>query len=304
MTIASASRETELCEFRRSWPLLYSEELYRQGGSYGGQTCGCQFDGPAHDKGVCIEETNAVMAILEAEVIYPLNGISNLHKRIHAEAWDPALVEEITSVFLDRMRFLAPPQESALGPRILGSRDNLRMRTVNLMLSQFRPFVEDLVTFYQRYSLLDRPKAFAVVTASRGSIADTIACWTAYCRIRGLVNSDGVYTGRTDGVRTGVVEDRRAVAEKPIVRPRGEQLSAAVRPQGRITVISPEERQRQLQRGREQAELPSVPCGPFLEHRDLGSGGRDYYSQTMSAQHTHFEREMTLQHQSWERSHK
>ena len=304
MTIASAASETELCEFRRTWPLLYSEELYRQGGSYRGQTCECQFDGSSHDKEICIEETNAVMAILEAEVIYPLNGISNLHGRIHAEVWDPTLVGEITNVFLHRMNFLAPPQESALGPRILGSRDNLRMITVNLMLSQFLPFVESLTTFYQRYSLLDRPKAFAVVTASRGSVADTIACWTACCSIQGLVNGDGFYTGRINLVRTGVIEDRRAVAEKPIVRPRSEQLSAAVRPRGRIAVIPPEEHQRQIQRGRERAERPLASYGPLLEHGDLGSSGRDYYSQSMSVQHVHFETDLTLQHKSWERSHR
>lgn len=235
--------------YSQKWPPIYSEELYRQGGSYGERVCSYQFDGPPRDKQACIGETNAVMAILEAEVVYPLSGIPNLHERVRASVLDPRLVEEITNVFLNRMKFLAPPSDSALGPRVLGIRDNLRMRTINLMLSQERlwPFIEDLAKFYQRHFSLEQPGASAAIIGQKESVANTLACWTALCIIRGTVKGDGTYTvrERTVKVQTGAVGGEAASAPR-----------AAAQPQRQIAVISPEEYQRQVQEGMRMAEAP------------------------------------------------
>ena len=258
MTTAPAAGKPDL--YSRNWPVIYSEELYRQGGSCDGQVCSYQFDGPPRDKQACIGETNAIMAILEAEVVYPLSGIPNLHKRVRVSVLDPKLFEEITNVFLNRMKFLAPPPDSALGPRILGIRDNLRMRTINLMLSQaqLRPFVEALAAFYHRYFALDQPSASDAIIGQKESVVDTIASWAALCIIRGTVKGDGTYTvrERTVKAQTGAVGGEGAVAPR-----------AAAQPQRQIAVISPEEYQRQVQEGRRAAE--PLPPDVVARHDQL-----------------------------------
>lgn len=180
----------------QNWPQLYPEEVYRQAGSMEGRVCKCLFDGPFRDRQACLGETNAVMAILKAEIVGPLSQIPNLHKRVFAKVWEPGLGDEIASVFRNRIRFLAPPPDEALGDRILKHRDEVRTRVFNLMMSQFKPLMEDIVKFYQRHLSFDKPKAIASVVGCRYSIADTVACWTLYCIAKGLVNGDGTYTGR------------------------------------------------------------------------------------------------------------
>jgi hypothetical protein len=180
----------------QNWPIIYPEEVYRQGGSMEGRVCQRLFDGTHEDRQACIANTNAVMAILKAEVVEPLSQIPDLHKRVSAKAWDSTIAEEITAVFENRMRFLAPPPDQALSLFVSSGRDGMRMRTVNLLASQYKQLMGDIIKFYRgRYSV-DTDTAITLVVGCRNSVVDTIACWTIECIARRLVNGDGTYTGR------------------------------------------------------------------------------------------------------------
>jgi hypothetical protein len=193
---AMCAEAMKAAEESQNWPLLYPEEVYRQGGSMEGRVCKCLFDGPFGDKQACIGETNGIMAILRAEVVGPLSQIPNLHKRVSAKVWDPKLGEEITRVFENRMRFLAPPPDQALSLFVSAARDDVRMRTVNLLASQHKQLMGDIIKFYRGHYSVDTNKAIASVVGCRNSVADTIACWTVGCIPKHLVNGDGTYTGR------------------------------------------------------------------------------------------------------------
>ena len=190
------ARAVKMAEESQNWPMLYPEEVYRQGGSMEGRVCQRLFDGTPHDRQSCIGNTNAIMAVLRAEVVEPLSQIPNLHKRISAKVWDPTIAEEITRVFGNRMKFLAPPPDRALSVFVSAGRDPMRMRTVNLLASQYKQLMGDIIKFYRgRYSV-DTDTAITLVVGCRNSVADTIACWTVDCIAKGLVNGDGTYTGR------------------------------------------------------------------------------------------------------------
>jgi hypothetical protein len=180
----------------QNWPIIYPEEVYRQGGSMEGRICKCPFDGKFDERQACISNTNAIMAVLKAEVVEPLSLIPNLHKRVSAKTWDPTIAEEITKVFGNRMRFLAPPPDQALSQFVSLGRDDMRMRTVNLLASQYKPLMNDIIKFYRGCYSVDTDTAITLVVGCRNSVVDTIACWTIECIARRLVNGDGTYTGR------------------------------------------------------------------------------------------------------------
>ena len=261
---------TALFGFCQEWPVRYSEQLYRQGGSHR-LLCATQFDATPREKMACIGETNAVMAILEAEVVDPLTDIC-LHERLLAKRQNPTLAEDVTRVFLNRMESLAPPPQ--LGTIVLRNRENLRRRTINLIESQFLPFMNDLVFFYRDYSSFTSRRAIEALVGESKSVADTIACWTAFCAVQDKVRGDGTYTGR-EGIR-----EANPPAAKKAVLP-----TASVSPQKPFTLVSEAEYQAQFR-------------GGAIEGRPPALGDFTTYMNAVDSQ-IRFERAASARQESW-----
>ena len=277
MAATPNARGTALFGFCQEWPVRYSEQLYRQGGSHR-FLCTTQLDGLPHEGMACIGETNAVMAILEAEVIDPLTDI-RLHERLLAKRQNPTLAEDVTKVFLNRMESLAPPPQ--LGPLVLSNQENLRRRTINLIESQFPQLKEDLCFFYRDYLSFTSRRAIEAIVGESKSVANTIACWTAFCAVQDKVRGDGTYTGRE-----GIGKANPPTAKKAA------PPTASVPPKKSFTLVSEAEYQAQLRRGAEDGRPPTL--GDLIAYQNAADSQLQYERTARASQESWREQNIRL----------
>jgi hypothetical protein len=106
-------------------------------------------EGQGHRQ-ISIWLTNALIRFLRIELIKPLSQIPDLHKGIMAPVLDPEFSKRVRKVF-SRIYTLGPiMNEKTLSADDLATRDELSGKILNILFSQCKPLLKDLVVFFQK----------------------------------------------------------------------------------------------------------------------------------------------------------